>query len=37
MKEDLEYFKFNNAEDNSFQKMIIRGEDFIERKEAGEK
>lgn len=37
MKEDLEYFKFNNAEDNSFQKMTIRGEDFIERKEAGEK
>ena len=37
MKEDLEYFKSNNTEDNSFQKMTIRGEDFIERKEAGEK
>ena len=37
MKEDLEYFKSNNTEDNSFEKMTIRGEDFIERKEAGEK
>ena len=37
MKEDLEYFNSNNTEDNSFEKMTIRGEDFIERKEAGEK
>jgi len=37
MKEDLEHFKANDTPDNSFEKMIIKGETFIERKEAGEK
>lgn len=37
MKEDLEHFEANNTPDNSFEKMIIKGETFIERKDAGEK
>ena len=37
MIEDLELFKANETPDNSFVKMIIRGETFTERKEAGEK
>lgn len=37
MKEDLEHFKAHSLEDNSFEKMIIKGETFNERKEAGEK
>ena len=37
MKEDIEVFKNNNTPDNSFEKMNIKGTDFTERKEAGEK
>lgn len=37
MKEDIEVFNNNNTPDNSFKKMNIKGTDFIERKEAGEK
>ena len=37
MKEDIEVFNNNNTPDNSFDKMNIRGIDFTERKEAGEK
>lgn len=37
MKEDIEVFNNNNTPDNSFVKMNIKGTDFTERKEAGEK
>ena len=37
MKEDIEVFNNNNTPDNSFGKMNIKGTDFTERKEAGEK
>ena len=37
MKEDIELFNNNNTPDNSFEKMNIKGTDFTERKEAGEK
>lgn len=37
MKEDIEVFNNNNIPDNSFEKMNIKGTDFTERKEAGEK
>lgn len=37
MKEDIEVFNNNNTSDNSFDKMNIKGTDFTERKEAGEK
>lgn len=37
MKEDIEVFNNNNTTDNSFEKMNIKGTDFTERKEAGEK
>ena len=37
MKEDIEIFNNNNTPDNSFDKMNIKGTDFTERKEAGEK
>lgn len=37
MKEDIEVFNNNNTPDNSFEKMNIKGTDFTERKEAGEK
>lgn len=37
MKEDIEVFNNNNTPDNSFDKMNIKGTDFTERKEAGEK
>jgi len=37
MREDLELFKANNTPDNSFEKMIIKDNTYIERKEAGEK
>ena len=37
MKEDIEVFNDNNTPDNSFEKMNIKGTDFTERKEAGEK
>ena len=37
MKEDIEVFNNNNTPDNSFDKMNIKGIDFTERKEAGEK
>ena len=37
MKEDIEVFNNNNTPDNSFEKMNIKGIDFAERKEAGEK
>lgn len=37
MKEDVEVFNNNNTPDNSFEKMNIKGTDFTERKEAGEK
>lgn len=37
MKEDIEVFNNNNTPDNSFEKMNIKGIDFTERKEAGEK
>lgn len=37
MKEDIEIFNNNNTPDNSFEKMNIKGIDFTERKEAGEK
>ena len=37
MKEDIEVFNNNNTLDNSFEKMNIKGTDFTERKEAGEK
>ena len=37
MKEDIEVFNNNNTRDNSFEKMNIKGTDFTERKEAGEK
>lgn len=37
MKEDIDVFNNNNTPDNSFDKMNIKGTDFTERKEAGEK
>ena len=37
MKEDIEVFNNNNTPDNSFEKMNLKGTDFTERKEAGEK
>lgn len=37
MKEDIEVFNNNNTPDNSFEKMNIKGTDFTERKEAGER
>lgn len=37
MKEDIEVFNNNNTPNNSFEKMNIKGTDFTERKEAGEK
>lgn len=37
MKEDIEVFNNNNTPDNFFEKMNIKGTDFTERKEAGEK
>ena len=37
MKEDIEVINNNNTPDNSFEKMNIKGTDFTERKEAGEK
>lgn len=37
MKEDIDVFNNNNTPDNSFEKMNIKGTDFTERKEAGEK
>lgn len=37
VKEDIEVFNNNNTPDNSFEKMNIKGTDFTERKEAGEK
>ena len=37
MKEDIEVFNNNNTPDNAFEKMNIKGTDFTERKEAGEK
>ena len=37
MKEDIEVFNNNNTPDNSFEKMNIKGTNFTERKEAGEK
>lgn len=37
MKEDIEVFNNNNTPDNSFEKMNIKGTDFTERKEVGEK
>lgn len=37
MKEDIEVLNNNNTPDNSFDKMNIKGTDFTERKEAGEK
>lgn len=37
MKEDIEVFNNNNTPDNSFDKVNIKGTDFTERKEAGEK
>lgn len=37
MKEDIGAFNNNNTPDNSFEKMNIKGTDFTERKEAGEK
>lgn len=37
MKEDIKVFNNNNAPDNSFEKMSIKGTNFTERKEAGEK
>ena len=37
MKEDIKVFNNNNTPDNSFEKMNIKGTDFTERKEAGEK
>ena len=37
MKEDIEAFNNNNTSDNSFEKMNLKGTDFTERKEAGEK
>lgn len=37
MKEDIEVFNNNNTPDISFEKMNIKGTDFTERKEAGEK
>lgn len=37
MKEDIEVFNNNNTPDNSFDKMNIKGTDFTERKESGEK
>ena len=37
MKKDIEVFNNNNTPDNSFEKMNIKGTDFTERKEAGEK
>lgn len=37
MKEDIEVFNNNNTPDNYFEKMNIKGTDFTERKEAGEK
>ena len=37
MKEDIKVFNNNNTRDNSFDKMNIKGTDFTERKEAGEK
>lgn len=37
MKEDIEVFNNNNTPDNSFEKMNIKGTDFTERKETGEK
>lgn len=37
MKEDIEVFNNNNTPDNSFEKMSIKGTNFTERKEAGEK
>lgn len=37
MKEDIEVFNNNNTPDNSFEKMNIKGTDFTERKESGEK
>lgn len=37
MKEDIEVYNNNNTPDNSFEKMNIKGTDFTERKEAGEK
>lgn len=37
MKEDIEVFNNKNTPDNSFEKMNIKGTDFTERKEAGEK
>ena len=37
MKEDIVVFNNNNNLDNSFEKINIKGTDFTERKEAGEK
>ena len=37
MKEDIEVFNNNNTPDNAFEKMNIKGTNFTERKEAGEK
>ena len=37
MKEDIEVLNNNNTPDNSFEKMSIKGTNFTERKEAGEK
>ena len=37
MKEDIEVFNNNKTPDNSFEKMSIKGTNFTERKEAGEK
>ena len=37
MKEDIKVFNNNNTPDNSFEKMNIKGTNFTERKEAGEK
>ena len=37
MKEDIEVFNNNNTPDNAFEKMNIKGTNFNERKEAGEK
>ena len=37
MKEDIKVFNNNNTRDNSFEKMNIKGTNFTERKEAGEK
>ena len=37
MKEDLKLFKANETPNNSFVKMVIKGDTFTERKDAGEK